>query len=93
MNALAESLIYAVRRIDAKPSTDEDSDMTILESITATLQSASADEKAVLMLDASFVSAACSRQPLNPRKHQTKNRFNEIAGYPSKFFIKRFVCG
>lgn len=52
MKALAEALVYAVRHIDARPSTDEDSDVAILESIAKTLHSASAEEKTAFELEA-----------------------------------------
>lgn len=52
MNALAEALVYAIQHIEARPSTDDDSDVAVLESIGATLQSASFEEKAVLGVEA-----------------------------------------
>lgn len=32
MNALAKALVYAIQHIDARPSTDGDSDVAVLES-------------------------------------------------------------
>ena len=45
MNKLAEALIFAIHHIDSKSGIDEDSDVSVLEDISRTLQNASDEEK------------------------------------------------
>jgi hypothetical protein len=52
VNAFAEALVCAIQHIEARPSNDEDSDVAALVSTGTTLQFASAEEKAVLGLEA-----------------------------------------
>jgi len=52
MKVLAEALIYAIQYIETNQSSNPDSDVAALETICATLHSATAEEKAVFELEA-----------------------------------------
>jgi hypothetical protein len=65
MNAPVEALVCAIQHIVARPSTDGDSDVAVLESIAATLHWATAEEKAAFELEAKKL--CCPELPENLR--------------------------